>query len=435
MFTVTGKVIIGYLLIILFSVLAIGFALSRLHDQTLQMEGLVNVEFRSFELVRDLQENLVAQENIEKQQLILRDPALAELRRNRNEELARIAVQMRQLSGSPEIQALGQQLEKYHQTALQLSDTMQLEQWGEAKNLSDSKMVPLRIHLLSRLSSFRQQQQQEINSSLEDLSDQTAEAYRLTALIALVGILLSAPSTITIVVSIHRSVKALKKATRNISAGEFEHRPNLRGRDEFAQLAGEFEHMGKKLRELEQLRLDANPLTKLPGNLALDREIDMRISTGEPFSHLYIDLYNFKVYSDRYGYEAGSEVLLRVGELISRVVDRYGAADDMVGHIGGDDYVVLCSLETGEILADKIIEAFDQLVPSFYSDEDRRNRQFRGKDRYGIERTFTLMTISIAVIHTNRYSHPTRLAISQDCVRLKTQLKAMDGSNFLLGEK
>jgi len=127
--------------------------------------------------------------------------------------------------------------------------------------------------------------------------------------------------------------------------------------------------------------------------------------------------------------------LLRVGELISRVVDRYGATDDMVGHIGGDDYVVLCSLETGEILAGKIIEAFDQLVPSFYSDEDRQNREFRGKDRYGIERTFTLMTISIAVIHTNCYSHPTRLAISQDCARLKSKLKVMEGSNFLIGEK
>ena len=87
--TVTKKIIIGYLVIVVFSLLAVGFALFRLHQQTNQAEHLVNVDFRAFELVRDLQQNLLAQENIEKQLLILRDPALRELRLNRNEELTR----------------------------------------------------------------------------------------------------------------------------------------------------------------------------------------------------------------------------------------------------------------------------------------------------------------------------------------------------------
>ena len=64
--TVTKKVIIGYLVVVVFCLVAVGFALFRLHQQTGQTEQLVNVDFRAFELIRDLQQNLLAQENIEK---------------------------------------------------------------------------------------------------------------------------------------------------------------------------------------------------------------------------------------------------------------------------------------------------------------------------------------------------------------------------------
>ncbi len=190
--------------------------------------------------------------------------------------------------------------------------------------------------------------------------------------------------------------------------------------------------MGQKLRELEQLQLDANPLTLLPGNLAIDREVEMRIGRREPFSHLYIDLDNFKVYSDRYGYKAGSDVLARVGELLKEVIGEYGSSQDLVGHIGGDDYVVISTLESGELLAQKIIAAFDKLSPSFYSVEDRKAGSFTGEDRYGVKRIFPLMTISIAVIPSDHYEYPSRLAISQDCARVKEYLKVQEGSNYML---
>ena len=190
--------------------------------------------------------------------------------------------------------------------------------------------------------------------------------------------------------------------------------------------------MGQKLTELEQLHLDANPLTLLPGNLAIDREVEMRISNLEPFSHLYIDLDNFKVYSDRYGYKAGSDVLSKVGDLLKQVVGDYGSSQDLVGHIGGDDYVVLCSINSGEALAQKIIDGFTELVPSFYNAEDRTAGSFVGEDRYGVKRTFPLMTISIAVISSDRYEYPSRLAISQDCARVKEYLKIQEGSNYML---
>lgn len=430
--TVTKKVIIGYLVIVLFCLLAVGFALTSLHQQTRQTEHLVNVEFRSFELVRDLQQNLLAQENIEKQLLILRDPALSELRINRNGEFIRYALALNRLAVSEELRGLIKLVENYRQANARLSESLLFEDWDQALKISDDMTVPLRIQLLNYLAEFRQQQQQTINTDLADLSRYTDQAFQMTALLTLIGICLSAPVSVTVILSIHRSVRALKEATRKISAGSFEHQPALSGSDEFAQLAHDFSRMGEKLRELEQLRLDANPLTQLPGNLAIDREIDMRIKKGETFSHLYLDLDNFKAYSDRYGYKAGSDVLASVGTLIKQVVAENGTPQDLIGHIGGDDYVVVTTLELGESLAQKVIEAFSELAPTFYTEEDRRAGSFVGKDRYGVSRTFPLITISIAVIPSDHYDYPSRLAISQDCARLKEYLKIQNGSNYMI---
>jgi diguanylate cyclase (GGDEF)-like protein len=227
----------------------------------------------------------------------------------------------------------------------------------------------------------------------------------------------------------------LKQATLEISGGSFGHQPELSGNDEFAQLARDFSLMGRKLRELEQLRLDANPLTGLPGNLAIDREIDLRIDRNSPFAHLYIDLDNFKVYSDRYGYNAGSDVLARVGQMIQRAVGEYGSEQDLVGHIGGDDYVVITSPESSELIAQKIIDKFTELAPTFYNEADRAAGEVAGQDRYGVKRIFPLMTISVAVIFSDHYEHPSRLLISQACARLKEYLKGQEGSNYMVGRR
>jgi len=430
--TVTKKVVIGYLVVVIFSLSAVGYALTQLHQQTSDTEHLVNVDFRTFELVRDLQQNLLAQENIEKQLLILRDPALGELRLNRNNEFTRYALALNRPPLSNQLQDLIKLIETYRQANNQLTNALFLEDWSQAQKLSDEMTVLLRAQLLNYLAEFRQQQQQKINAGLAQLSQHTNSAFQMTVALSFLGICLSAPVSIAVILSIHRSVRELKKATQKMSVGRFDHYPDISGNDEFAQLASDFVRMGEKLSELEQLHLDTNPLTLLPGNLAIDREVEMRISKKELFAHLYIDLDNFKVYSDRYGYKAGSDVLARIGILLKHVVEKYGSPRDLVGHIGGDDYVILSSLDSGELLAQKIIEGFTALVPSFYSAEDRKIGKFSGEDRYGVKRIFPLMTISIAVIFSDRYEYPSRLAISQDCARAKEYLKIQEGSNYML---
>ncbi len=158
--------------------------------------------------------------------------------------------------------------------------------------------------------------------------------------------------------------------------------------------------MGRKLRDLEQLRLDANPLTHLPGNLAIDREIEARFARGEKFAHLYIDLDHFKAFGDRYGYMAGSEVIAQVGDLAAQAAKTHGNGNELVGHIGGDDYVVLTSPERAEPIARGLIDKFDRIVPTLYSKEDLALGYYIGKDRFGTERKFPLLTMSIAIIQS-----------------------------------
>ena len=215
----------------------------------------------------------------------------------------------------------------------------------------------------------------------------------------------------------------------------FETSIGIQSDDGFGQLARDFSSMARKLVELEQSSLDANPLTRLPGNLAIDRELQERITRKRPFAHIYIDLDNFKAYSDRYGYQAGSDVINRVGELLRKVIAEQGGEDDMVGHIGGDDYMILTSPERAEKLAQTIIKEFDRMVPEIYRPEDLEAGFIIGLDRYDIKRSFPLMTISVAVTLSENLEKPSLTTISHNCATMKDHLKRLKGSNYLIDRR
>jgi GGDEF domain-containing protein len=238
-----------------------------------------------------------------------------------------------------------------------------------------------------------------------------------------------------VILGIHRSLGALTRATKQVAAGSFDHPIDIRSRDEFGELAREFMLMGRKLGELEKMHLDANPLTHLPGNLAIDRELDRRIRQGHSFAHMYIDLDHFKAYGDRYGYHAGSAVLAEVAGLIKRIVNRRGDTNDLVGHVGGDDYIVLTVPDRVEEMARELIEEFDRKVPDFYSQEDRQAGYFVAKDRFGVEREFPLLSISIAIILSQNLEFSSQQAFSRECAKMKDYLKTLPGSNYLINRR
>jgi diguanylate cyclase (GGDEF)-like protein len=433
--TVTRKVVIGYLVVILCGMIAVGYALFSLHEHNRRAEELVGVQFHGFTLLRDLRQNLLAQENLESQLVILQDRQILELLERRTGDLDTLLTNMNASTLPEYFSFLPTMLEDYVLRSRRLNQVFAENNWQQASAIAAAETAPLRSRLLESLNDLGPRHQDALNADLKQLSEESSEAYRLTLMITLIGILLTAPITLKVIGSIRRSVKTLQGATREIAAGNFETSIGIEGNDEFGQLARDFSRMARKLEELEQASLDANPLTRLPGNLAIERALEERIAQQRPFAHLYLDLDNFKAYNDHYGYNAGSNVINRVGALLRRIVDERGGDDDMVGHIGGDDYMILTSPQRAEDLAKSVITQFDRLVPEIYDAKDLQAGFIVGTDRFDIKRSFPLLTISIVITLSENLEHPSLSMISLNCASMKDHLKRLKGSNYLIDRR
>jgi diguanylate cyclase (GGDEF)-like protein len=235
--------------------------------------------------------------------------------------------------------------------------------------------------------------------------------------------------------NINTAISKLKEATDSISSGNYDHVPDIQGADELADLAISFREMSSRLKELEAMNLDANPLTKLPGNLAIEKELLTRLNETMKFSFCLIDLDNFKAYSDRYGYSRGSDVLKWLGDLLLNVKNHYGANDDFLGHIGGDDYVIICSPERIHSICNKIIEEFDKGIAAHYDPEDVQKGFIVSVDREDRPAMYGIMTVSLAVVNTDRTLIREPKEVAQKVAELKQYAKTFKKSVVIMDRR
>jgi len=177
--------------------------------------------------------------------------------------------------------------------------------------------------------------------------------------------------------------------------------------------------------------LDANPLTLLPGNVSIYNEIQKRINNKEIFAVCYLDLDKFKSYNDKYGFEAGDRVIKETARIIIEAVQEKGTEKDFVGHIGGDDFVIITVPQRAEKICKKIIEDFDRKAPFFYDEEARKSGFIIAKDRQGNIQKIPLLSISIGIVTNEfrKFSHVGEIA--QIGAELKSYAKRLPGSNFV----
>lgn len=178
---------------------------------------------------------------------------------------------------------------------------------------------------------------------------------------------------------------------------------------------------------------NANPLTRLPGNAIINRTVVQRLNT--PLAVLYVDLDNFKAYNDKYGFNKGDEVIMFTAEVLSFVTKNKGNPGDFVGHIGGDDFVVISTPDRSAELAEDICKAFDATAGSFYSPEDRARGKIVATDRQGALREFSLVSLSIGIVTNEKKELTSMLQIAQIAAELKHYAKTKPsgelGSNFV----
>ena len=175
----------------------------------------------------------------------------------------------------------------------------------------------------------------------------------------------------------------------------------------------------------------ANPLTGLPGNDEIIRKITSSIHTGIPFSVGYVDIDNFKPYNDRYGFSQGDHVILLIAKALRESLKQYGDNNSFLGHIGGDDFVLVGDPYKMRNIAAFSVEVVKKNAVKFYSDTEKMKGGIEGLDRHGIKRFFPFFGISVAIVDVD----PMRAAVTADQIatiasRIKKELKNMGGNLF-----
>ena len=197
----------------------------------------------------------------------------------------------------------------------------------------------------------------------------------------------------------------------------------------------EIQDMMLKIKNSQQRYLDASPLTRLPGNMAIEQVLKDKMEHGEKFALCYIDLDDFKAFNDKYGYAKGSDLIKMTGEVLYRAKDEYADQQDFVGHIGGDDFVLITSPDKVESVCQAILDEFDSLIPEYYLPEDRTIGFIEGPDRYGVMRRFPIMSITIAVVSDEKRSFKSPIEIAKVATEIKDYVKSLPGSNYLIDRR
>ena len=180
-----------------------------------------------------------------------------------------------------------------------------------------------------------------------------------------------------------------------------------------------------------ELNANMNPLTGLPGDEIVRKRIVSALRNGEQFSVGYADIDNFKPFNDAYGFSRGDQVILMVARTLKNSLRKYGTAGDFLGHLGGDDFVLVGNPYTMRDVAAEAIRVVRQNAPGFYDNRHRQMGGIEGLDRDGNKRFFPFLSLTVAIVDIDAsYVNPTPEQITRLAVKIKRRLKFLGGNTF-----
>ncbi|HEX3037518.1 MAG TPA: GGDEF domain-containing protein [Oscillospiraceae bacterium] len=167
-----------------------------------------------------------------------------------------------------------------------------------------------------------------------------------------------------------------------------------------------------------------NPLSGLPGNLTINQKISHCITGEMPYSIIYIDIDNFKAYNDVYGFENGDMII----KLLANIITVHTPENQFVGHVGGDDFVVILEGFQTNDLCDKIIHDFEESALQYYNRQDIENGYIIAENRHGVVEKFPLLSLSIAGISNNKKRFANMYELTEELAKMKKKSKQQAGS-------
>lgn len=184
------------------------------------------------------------------------------------------------------------------------------------------------------------------------------------------------------------------------------------------------------LKRIDRNRL-ANPLTGLRGNIEIQAEINQRIAKKEVFAVIYGDLDNFKSYNDVYGFASGDRAIKLTADVLIDATNTFGNSRDFIGHIGGDDFVIITTPDKVDAICENIIKTFDIKNKELYCKEDVDRGYIVTSNRQGQIMKFPLVSISLSVVTNEERELISHLQIAEIAAELKKKAKAMQGSVYV----
>ena len=171
-----------------------------------------------------------------------------------------------------------------------------------------------------------------------------------------------------------------------------------------------------------------SPLTGLPGNQRINEEIALRAMGESPIAVCHVDLDNFKAFNDCYGWIRGDDVISLLATALKAAGNEVEDPPPFIGHVGGDDFVVICTPDQVEQLTDRVLKLFDDGVVSLHDPEDVANGYLAVVDRRGREQRYPLTSVSIGVALTGRRSYRDHREIVAVATEMKAVAKGVPGS-------
>ncbi len=180
-----------------------------------------------------------------------------------------------------------------------------------------------------------------------------------------------------------------------------------------------------------ELAFDSNPLSRLPGNNSINREIDARLLQRQPFMLVYVDLDHFKAFNDCYGYERGDRVIRMLSEQL-KTVARPG---DFIGHVGGDDFVMMLAPATWREQVENVLERFRIESAAMYHPDDRERGNIVAENRQGEQMRFPLMSLSMAVVPCDAGAYDSHIAVAEVASEVKHLAKHATGNSIAINRR
>ncbi len=188
------------------------------------------------------------------------------------------------------------------------------------------------------------------------------------------------------------------------------------------------------LRRAQQMR-DLSPLTGLPGNFRIARELETRVRDGGPFAVVHADLDNFKSFNDHYGFMRGDSVIKFSAGMLLRASEDCGDTEAFVGHVGGDDFVAVVNPDNVEEFCKSVIGRFDDGILDFYDTADALQGYIEVTDRRGERHAFPISSISMGVATNLKRKITSEWEASAVASEMKEYAKRQSGSCYQIDRR